>query len=579
MANKDADSGRLADTLAWMRAHEWWVVAGFALLAFLMGLAGAWLHFRAEGMTAQLHDLAYLSLRLFGLDYDLEGPDGLPYAPSNWLLQSARFLAPGVLAYGLFRLIFLAVRDMFSLFSISDWKDHAVICGAGERGKRLALTLVEQDHRVVMMEKDEENENLLELREAGIKVVIGSATDPLHQKEARLAQASLVAAVLPNPQSNVEISIEAAKVMRQYRRINPDAGEASIHAHVPRELAEVFENEPPFSNSTDGVQCRFFDHHATAARTLALDTIKRLVPGFLDKPRAPRILIAGNERFPASFAAQILPLLQLPNCGVPEIEIVSDDIDVIRKRLPVAHPQLNLVANLQLEQMERGQILSCDSRGRCGEWFRQPHDIVVIAFNDDFDSLKFARSIQQLCSGNGAPATEVIVGLRPTSNLMRLQSESDKPTTRYGRLVDLIELGSSSQVVFDQTIDRGARSAHENYLGSISGDESYGQSESHRPWDTLAEEFKNSNRRLVDHNQIKQVILKADRSNDMIEALSEAEHRSWTAERIVGGWRHHQVRDDAKRLHPDIVPYGDLSEKAKDKDRKNVRAVLAPTES
>jgi hypothetical protein len=61
----------------------------------------------------------------------------------------------------------------------------------------------------------------------------------------------------------------------------------------------------------------------------------------------------------------------------------------------------------------------------------------------------------------------------------------------------------------------------------------------------------------------------------MIEALAIAEHRRWMAEKIVAGWRHAAIRDDARQLHPSIRPYDELSEDEKQKDRNTVHAASA----
>lgn len=54
----------------------------------------------------------------------------------------------------------------------------------------------------------------------------------------------------------------------------------------------------------------------------------------------------------------------------------------------------------------------------------------------------------------------------------------------------------------------------------------------------------------------------------LIEALSENVHETWAKGRMDQGWTYGPVRDDAKKQHPCLVPYGELpeSEKAYDRD-------------
>ncbi len=58
---------------------------------------------------------------------------------------------------------------------------------------------------------------------------------------------------------------------------------------------------------------------------------------------------------------------------------------------------------------------------------------------------------------------------------------------------------------------------------------------------------------------------------DHLERLAEAEHIGWMAFRKWAGWRHDKKRDDDKLLHPALVPYTELSEQDKGKDRNSVR--------
>jgi ryanodine receptor 2 len=66
----------------------------------------------------------------------------------------------------------------------------------------------------------------------------------------------------------------------------------------------------------------------------------------------------------------------------------------------------------------------------------------------------------------------------------------------------------------------------------------------------------------------------ADRPEEFRETLAERTHENWAAARLKQGWRHGAVRDDAKKEHPSLVPYGQLSEDEKDVDRAVSSGVL-----
>jgi hypothetical protein len=56
-----------------------------------------------------------------------------------------------------------------------------------------------------------------------------------------------------------------------------------------------------------------------------------------------------------------------------------------------------------------------------------------------------------------------------------------------------------------------------------------------------------------------------------LERLAEAEHDGWMEHRTRNGWRWAATRDDARKLHPDMLPYGKLPEREKGKDRNTIR--------
>ena len=54
---------------------------------------------------------------------------------------------------------------------------------------------------------------------------------------------------------------------------------------------------------------------------------------------------------------------------------------------------------------------------------------------------------------------------------------------------------------------------------------------------------------------------------DLREAIAENAHDIWALTRINEGWTYGPVRDDAKKQHPDLVPYSTLSDSEKEYDR------------
>ncbi|MCX6302491.1 MAG: RyR domain-containing protein [Bacteroidia bacterium] len=64
-------------------------------------------------------------------------------------------------------------------------------------------------------------------------------------------------------------------------------------------------------------------------------------------------------------------------------------------------------------------------------------------------------------------------------------------------------------------------------------------------------------------------------TEDEVETMARVEHIRWCWDKILHGWIYGKVKDDRKKTHPSIIPYEDLSESEKEKDRELVRLIPA----
>jgi len=55
---------------------------------------------------------------------------------------------------------------------------------------------------------------------------------------------------------------------------------------------------------------------------------------------------------------------------------------------------------------------------------------------------------------------------------------------------------------------------------------------------------------------------------ELTELLARNAHENWARGRMDEGWRYGPRRDDARKEHPNLVPYEELSESDRDYDRR-----------
>jgi hypothetical protein len=131
-----------------------------------------------------------------------------------------------------------------------------------------------------------------------------------------------------------------------------------------------------------------------------------------------------------------------------------------------------------------------------------------------------------------------------------------------------------------------ARALHEEYVHQ---QEQQGQTSETNPalvpWDNLAEHFKESNRRQVDHIGIKLKrigcgiapltdwdAVSFQFKSDEVELMAQMEHKRWSDDLRLNGWRYAPGRKDvAEQTHQDLVSWEQLPESERDKNRCAVR--------
>ncbi len=153
----------------------------------------------------------------------------------------------------------------------------------------------------------------------------------------------------------------------------------------------------------------------------------------------------------------------------------------------------------------------------------------------------------------------------------------------FGGARDLAE----PEALLQEDLDTLARSIHEFYYeGRLDEGDVIGSRASMHEWDMLPEAVRDDNRLVADCFGLKlrdvglQLASSAGSDGggamftaEELEALSRAEHDRWMAAKLIDGWVFGETRDDARKLHPDIIPYDNLSEARKDLDREQIRII------
>jgi hypothetical protein len=212
-------------------------------------------------------------------------------------------------------------------------------------------------------------------------------------------------------------------------------------------------------------------------------------------------------------------------------------------------------------------------------------DRAYICYEDDHLALRAALSAMPLW--HGGPGS-LVVRLSHLAKLSEAFAGSRLLDDIGGRLViaDVAAL-SAKQVVEDRDIYwELAPAVHARYLAAAIGNGGeLGTFDSMQPWERLSQDFKDANYDQARHlaSKLKEVgATVAPRSaankpfaltEAEVERLAPMEHERWMRDREAHGWKHGERRDNSRRLHPDMVPWSQLSAQSKERDRSAVRGL------
>lgn len=100
-----------------------------------------------------------------------------------------------------------------SLQKASHLRRHCVLVGLGSFGTRVARTLLEAGHDVVVIERDESNRYVSGARELGVTVIFGDATLPDTLQAAQLRRSRALAVLTEDDMTNIETGLVAREML------------------------------------------------------------------------------------------------------------------------------------------------------------------------------------------------------------------------------------------------------------------------------------------------------------------------------------------------------------------------------
>jgi len=317
---------------------------------------------------------------------------------------------------------------------------------------------------------------------------------------------------------------------------------------------------------------------AFADPDLAAREIVRRHPPFLlardyGQSRIHALLIGDPDWLEAIMDEIILSACTL-TYGRPAFTFVCENSAPLAARLRQRYPEIDLAAELNVLTTALGEGITPGPEA----FASLPVTAVYVAMTDRAGGLSTALTFVEA-------ARQVLRFAAPIFVLASEGLELPRPVAGSAlSALTLVPFGISEDLalaagVMSQEADLAEKDYQAAYRDFAPPD-----GEANKPWSELKEEYRISNRRAVAHIYAKLFEAGFDlrswmarndvwaklpelatgeplwRDEAEYRRLAELEHERWIADRRLSGWSYGAVRDNARKLHPDIKPFDALTE-------------------
>jgi voltage-gated potassium channel Kch len=443
---------------------------------------------------------------------------------------------------------------------------HTVVCGDSLVAQAVTERLTGSGERVVRIVRPGESA----ARRRNLLLLPGDRSRSDTLRSAGVQRAAALYACSSDTSTDLAVALAAAG-------LNQRRAPLEVHVQVDDpELCLALQARRFGLPLTERVGVNFFNWHELAARTL----VRRepITQGHADRTR---VMVVGMSWFGRALIVELARQWRFVHrSGSLEVIVVDQNAAAAVDRLRRLYPFTGETCRFTAHDRDVAQLLDGDLPDHA------PHR-VYLCCDDEEIALKLALTMDHFW--HGGPRS-VIVRLGRLGGLSRAfhdpGAELLDPVGGTIHLFDALVAGSDRRLVEDGLTERLARTLHEQYVRRrMAEGASLGDTPAMVPWADVSEEVRSANRAQAVHIGPKlHSIGCALAPNPVwgpaevldataVEHLARWEHDRWAALMRSNGWRHGAERDDANRLHPDLVSWESLPERAKEKDREVVRGL------
>jgi hypothetical protein len=539
------------------------------LFLFSLGMYGQY-QLSPENLTDRFSTSVYEILMLFLLagEWTLDLNE-IPLA-----IEIVRFTAPLVAITSFILVVAGTARIAVANYFLRFYRGHTIVVGLGEKSWQFLQTC-EKKSAFVVVERDSENSLIGRARALGFNVLTRDIAGVDVYSNLNISHADSIIIFTNSDAEN----IEAALSLREYlTNIDQARMRMRVHIHLNDfSLAQQLESYPGFFTDQPGAEIYFFSVYDLTARMLLRDYPTEIYADVAGHPRV-HIAIYGFGRLAEKIILESVLLFHFRNQSKLKFSIFVEDAASVGQVFNAGYPHLLSICDIEF--VEQSQLLANNFEGvGCVQLSTITQHIV--ARDKDENNLALALELRQLLLSRESSNAPIFVRMQRSSGLAQLvHTEKGRPEIPDG----IYPFGMLDQVlhvdnILSPQLDELARQMHEMYVAQIEEQETGGKN-APPSWSQLTQAERKQNLLKADHwpVRLRAIRCECDTSASQVprftqeEILLQAtmEHNRYVDQKRSDGWRYGEVRSNAAKTNPYMVPWEQLPSRQQEQELQDV---------